>query len=296
MKVLVTGGTGFLGSHVVRRLARDDHTVTVFRRASSSTSAIHAAASAPAGGARPDSYEVNVASTRTVVQACIAAGVNRLVHVSSVAAIGVPDDRTPADEDFVFNLGGSRLYYHISKRKAEDVVREGVARGLDCVIVNPGSLWGPFRGEYRDSNILRRVRHARRVRVSPGGICIAHVDDVATGIAAAMLRGSPGTRYILGGDNLTYREWITMIASVLDVRPRLVPVPGIALELLAKTLGYMAGVRPRFHGPYLRAYFAGRYAFYDSSKAAKELEYAARPFDAILRECASSLPPEAAAA
>ena len=318
MKILVTGGTGFLGSHLARRLAAGGHAVTVLRRASSKTNAledaevrheigdvgdalsvrraaggqdvvIHAAAGVTGSAARPGSYEINVAGTRNVVDACLGARVDRLVHVSSIAAIGVPQDETPANEDFVFNLDRSKLYYHISKHRAEAVVREGAARGVDAVIANPGSLWGPFGDAYRGSDIVRMVRAARRVRVSPGGVCIAHVEDVADGIVSAMERGAPGERYILGGDNLTYREWMTKIAAALGVRPRFVPFPGIAIDLLAMALGAMASIHPRFHGPYLRTYFAGRHTFYDSSKAAKELGYRPRSFDAILDECASHL-------
>ena len=135
MKILVTGGTGFLGSHLARRLAAGGHAVTVLRRASSKTNAledadvrhaigdvgdapsvrratrgqdvvIHAAAGVTGSAARPASYEINVAGTRNVVDACLGARVDRLVHVSSIAAIGVPQDETPANEDFVFNLAG----------------------------------------------------------------------------------------------------------------------------------------------------------------------------------------------
>lgn len=314
MKILVTGGTGFLGSHLARLLATDGHAVTVLRRASSKTSAledvdvrheigdvgdassvrraaegqdvaIHAAAGVTGDPARPESHEINVSGTRSVVDACLDAGVKRLVHVSSIAAIGVPKDGTPANEDFVFNLGSSKLHYHVSKHRAEAVVQDGVARGLDAVIVNPGTLWGPFGDAYRGIDIVRMVRNARRLRVSPGGVCIVHVDDVAGGIVSAMERGTPGSRHILGGDNLTYREWMTKIATALGVRPRFVPFPGIAIELVAMALGPMASIHPRFHGPYLRTYFAGRHAFYDSSKAAKELGYHPRSFDAILDEC-----------
>jgi dihydroflavonol-4-reductase len=314
MKILITGGTGFLGSHLARRLTSDGHAVTVFRRASSKTNAledvdvrheigdigdapsvrhaadeqdvvVHAAAGLTGDPARPESYEINASGTRSVVDACLDARVKRLVHVSSVAAIGVPQDETPANEDFAFNLGRSKLYYHLSKHRAEAVVGEGAARGLDAVIVNPGSLWGPFGDAYRGSGVVRIVRDAQRVRVSPGGVCIAHVDDVAGGIVSAIERGASGARYILGGDNLTYREWMTRIAAALGVRPLFVPLPGIAIKLLATALGPMASIHPRFHGPYLRAYFAGRHAFYDSSKAANELGYNPPSFDAILDEC-----------
>jgi dihydroflavonol-4-reductase len=320
MKILITGGTGFLGSYLARRLADGGHPVTVLRRESSRPSAledvnvryeigdvcdassvrratsgqdvvIHAATGVTGDGARPECFEINVAGTRNVVGACLDAGVGRLVHVSSVAAIGVPHDETPANEDFVFNLGRSKLYYNISKQRGEAVVDDGADRGLDAVIVNPGSLWGPFGDAYRGSSFVRMIRGARRVRVSPGGACVAHVDDVVGGILAAMDRGTPGGRYILGGENLTNRNWITTIAAALGVRPQLVPLPKIITEPLALALGPMAGITPRFHAPYVHMYLAGRYAFYDSSKAERELGYRPRSFDAILDECVRLLDP-----
>ena len=318
MKILITGGTGFLGSHLAHRLAADGHAVTVLRRGSAKTNAlddvdvrqeigdvgdalsvlraaegqeavIHAAAGLTGRGARPESFEINVAGTRSVVDACLAARVQRLVYVSSIAAIGVPRDGTPANEDFVFNLGRSKLYYHISKHRAEAVVREGATRGLDAITVNPGSLWGPFGDAYRGSENVRMVIGARRVQVSPGGVCVAHVDDVADGIVSALERGVPGGRYILGGDNLTYRERMAKITAALGSRPQVVPVPGIATDILAMSLEPMTSIHPRFHAIYLRAYLAGKRAFYDSSKAAKELGYRPRSFDAILDECVRRL-------
>jgi dihydroflavonol-4-reductase len=314
MKLLITGGTGFLGSHLARRLAAGGHDVTVLRRESSQTSpldavdvryeigdvgdasivrraadgqdvVIHAAAGFTGRGTRPECFEINVAGTRNVVGACIDARVRRLIHVSSIAAIGVPPDRTPANEDFAYNVGRSRLYYHASKHDAEVTVREGTARGLDAVIVNPGSLWGPFGDTYRGSYIVDIVRPGGRVRVSPGGVCVAHVGDVVEGITSAMDRGAAGSRYILGGDNLTCRELMTKIAAQLGVRPRLMRFPKIAIEPLAMALRPMAAIDPRFYGPYLRTYIAGRYTFYDSSKAAAELGYRPRSFDVILDEC-----------
>lgn len=312
MNVLVTGGTGFLGSHVARRLAADGHDVTVLRRESSSTSAlegvgvryaigdvgdaasvrravegrdvvIHAAAGTTGDPARPGSYELNVAGTRNVVDACLDAGPRRLVHVSSIAAIGIPEDDRPIDEDFAFNLDRSKLWYHLSKHRAEGVVREGAPRGLDAVIVNPGSLWGPFGDTYRGAELVQLVRDGR-MRITPGGVCIAHVDDVAAGILAAIDRGVAGERYILGGDNLTYREWVTKVAAALGVEPRRGSFPGVALHLLAATFGVLARVHPKFHTPYVHSTFAGRYTFYDSSKAKRELGYTPRSFDAILEE------------
>jgi dihydroflavonol-4-reductase len=311
VKALVTGGTGFLGSYVVRRLVAEGHEITVLRRESSATvaldgldvgfvvgdvrdrdsvrralegqdAAIHAAGGLTGDPSRPESYETNVAGTRNVVDACLDAQVERLLHVSSVSAIGIPPDQEPIDESFRFNLQGTRLYYNLSRHRAEEVVRDGVARGLDAVIVNPASLWGRFGDAYRGAEVLQLVRDGRW-KVTPGGVCIAHVDDVAAGIVGALGRGVAGERYILGGDNLTYGQWVGQVAAALGVEPR--SGPGSRLHLLAAAFGILAQVHPRFHASYVRATFAARYAFYDSSKAVRELGYTPRSFDAILEEC-----------
>jgi dihydroflavonol-4-reductase len=318
MNILITGGTGFLGTHLCRRLAEDGHAVTVFRRASSNTDTlanvhvtheigdvmdadsvrraaknqhvvIHAAAGLTGVGSRERSYEINVEGTRNVVNACLENGIRRLLHVSSVAAIGIPENVTPANEDFRFNLEGSKLFYHISKFRAEGVIREGVGRGLDAVIVNPSALWGPSRSSYKPLELVRSIRRARTLRCSPGGCCIVHVEDVVDGIVAAIDGGVSGSRYILGGDNLSFREWIQKIATGLGTEPRLVSVPRVITESMALMLKPLASFSPRFYGPYLRAYLASRSTFYDSSKASRMLGYRSRSFEAILEEAVKFL-------
>ena len=150
MRILVTGATGFLGSHLCHRLAGDGHDLTILRRGSSKTAAldglvegqdvvIHAAAHlAYWRGLKELQNRVNVDGTRHVVQGCREAGVQKLLLISSTAAIGIPaDPGRPADETFEFNLHHSPLNYAISKWQAEQVVRQGVEEGLPAVIVNP---------------------------------------------------------------------------------------------------------------------------------------------------------------
>jgi dihydroflavonol-4-reductase len=318
MNILITGGTGFLGSRLCQRLMTEDHRISILRRPLSKATAtpnlpiryetgdvmdvesvrratreqhvvIHAVGGVTGNGAREDSYNVNVVGTQNVVDACIENNVGRMLHVSSVAAIGIPENAVPANEDFRFNLTGSKLYYHLSKYRAEGVVAGGAARGLNGVIVNPGTIWGPFGSSYRGSDILRMVRGARTLRCSPGGVCVVHVDDVVDGIVAALTRGISGHRYILGGDNLFFREWMLKIADAMGVSPRLIPFPGIVTDVLAAILGPLSNVDQRFHAPYLRCYLASRSTFYDSSKAATDLGYKPRAFEAVLEECVKFL-------
>ncbi len=315
MRIAVTGATGFLGSHLCRRLVRDGHEVTVLRRPSSDTSpldglelsevvgdvtdaeavlpaverrdaVVHAAAHLRYWRAlRDEQNRVNVEGSRTVAVACAGSGVRRLVHVSSVAAIGIPAGKGLADETFAFNLEGSALNYHVSKKRAEDEVLAEVDRGLDAVIVNPGSIYGRYQSGFRGAEVAARVRRSRVVPCFVGGNNVVHVDDVVEGILAALRDGRAGERYILGGENLTWRRMAEIAAEEVGVRRLLVPVPRLvtwASSLAGEAVAALTHERPRFtREVHLNA---SRFLYYDSGKAERELGYRFRPYREIVRE------------
>lgn len=317
MKVLVTGATGFLGSHLCRRIARDGHELTVFRRSSSSTAelaglelrheigditdaeavaravsgqdiVIHAAAQLAYWGYQKQAQEkINVEGTRNVVEACLRHQVKRLVHVSSVAAIGIPNGPDhPATEEFIFNLESSDLIYHLSKRSAEKIVLAAVKDGLDAIIVNPSTIFGPYGARYRGAEMVQKVRQTRVVPYFLGGLCVVHVGDVVEGIMRAMTHGAAGQRYILGGENLTFKALAERAATAMNLRRRFIPVTPVITGLAAmvlEPLGRWRRRQPKI--TYATHYCASRYHFYDSGKARKSLGYAPRDFSAILDEC-----------
>jgi dihydroflavonol-4-reductase len=317
MKVLITGASGFLGAHLCRRMAAEGHSLRILCRPTSDLSnlkglpfdqvtgdvtdpeavrravqgceaVIHAAAVLSYWGrdaARQAS--VNVEGTRHVAQACRTGGVKRLVHISSVAAVGIPEDpRQPANEEFRFNLEHSGLNYHLSKRRAEEAVLAEVTRGLDAVIVNPATVFGPHGRMYRGLEMIEKVRQRRIVPYFTGGICVVHVEDVVEGVLAALDRGETGQRYILGGENVTYRGVVERAAEAMHLRRRFVAIPRVVTYLAAsllEPLGRLRNRRPAI--TYTTHYGASRYHFYDSSKARQALGYASRNFDAILEDC-----------
>ncbi len=316
MKVFITGATGFLGSHLCRRLAADGHRLTIYRRLSSDAGAlgglayhevvgdlpddpalgqavagqdlvIHAAANLSYWrGVREAQNRINVDGTRRLVEACSAARVKKFLFVSSVAAIGIPTDPSrPADESFPFNLQDAPLNYPRSKWLAEQEVTRAGRAGLPAVIVNPSSIFGPFRGRYRGGEMIEKVRRGRVVPVFRGGINAVHVDDVVDGILSAVERGQPGERYILAGENLTFRQIAEEAARQLGRRPLLLPLPPAVPWLASRIqepLSRLTGRRPRF--TYDLSYTSGRFQFYDAAKAAASLHFHPRPFAAIVAD------------
>jgi dihydroflavonol-4-reductase len=314
MRVLVTGGTGFLGSHLCARLVGEGYQVTVLRRPASDLGSlsrlgvrsaigdvtdvdslnramdgqrfvIHAAALVGSAPAAVHAV-VNETGTRNVAVACQRHGVERLVHVSSVAAVGIPEDRRqPADEGFAFNLEGSPLGYHLSKRRAEQAIARAAAEGLDAVIVNPSSIKGPHGRYFRGGEIPNAVRRRPVVPCFSGGTNIVHVGDVVDGVLGALRRGRTGERYILGGENLTWRQLARTAADLIGVRRVFVNVPAIMTEAAAlsgRAMERLTGHRPRVTDDV--HFCASRFLFYHSGKAVKELDFRPRPYAQIVRE------------
>lgn len=272
--ILLTGGAGFLGRHVLDRLSTQDRPVRLLCRsepkdlptrssvqivrgditvASSLPTAlagvewvIHVAGLVdfnPDADGRRRLLEVNEQGTRNLMEAAVAAKVRRVVHVSSVSAIGAaPDFEHPLCEDDFGNGQGINLPYPQSKLRGETVALEFVQRGLEVVVVNPTFFAGP--GDLNLSSartILSFLKRQVWVGLSCGGMGYTDVRDVAAGVVAALERGRSGRRYILGGHNLRIREYHRLLAKITGLRPPLVLLPPAAALVVAK-LG-LAGYR-----------------------------------------------------
>lgn len=317
MDILVTGGTGFVGAHLCRRLLEKGYRVTVFHRPSSDLSVlhdlrincvigdltdgpsirhavrgheavIHAAADLGQWPRRKSATDVvNVIGTQGVIAGCREAGVRRLVHLSSVAAIGLsPNPGLPANETCPFNLERSGLRYQISKKQAEDEVLRAASDGLDAVVVNPSTICGTHGPTYRGSEVFVRVLGSRIVPCYIGGRNVVHVDDVVDGILSALRKGRAGERYILGGENLTYRQMAEIAATTFGLTGRIfVPLPPLvtgAAALAFEASGVVTGRPPKIDRE--AHYYGRRFLYYDSSKAAAELDYGPRSYRAIVED------------
>jgi dihydroflavonol-4-reductase len=307
--VLVTGATGCVGSTLAIALARSGCQVRIFRRPSSRTEILegipckeitgdicdesllrsamdgcdvvyHAAAVVSfARGARDELHRVNVLGTRAVVQACLSANVGTLVHVSSVAAIGYPAAGSRADEETPVDASAA-TGYKLSKILAEDEVREGHARGLRAVIVNPSVVMGERDTRFHAGQLIRDIKKGRIPFYVDGGINIVYVGDVARGMMRAAALGRSGERYILAGENMTHREIFFRIADLIGGRRPLGKLPLPALRAAARTIesiSRLAGVPPLLTMD--MAAVAGRYNWYSSARAEKELGFTKTSFD-----------------
>jgi dihydroflavonol-4-reductase len=306
---LVTGGTGFVGSNLCAALVARGHRVRVLCRPGADLRAIagipvefvpgdildrpsldaacagcdtvyHAAALVSFRKKMRDrQFDVNVKGTRNVVEACSAAGVRRLVHVSSIAAIGHTDDGTPATEESVYNWGTISAYRH-TKHLAEQEVQAGAQRGLSAVIVNPSVVIGERDIHVHGGEIIRSVKRGIALLYPDGGMNVAYVGDVVAGMMAAAESGKKGERYILGGENLSYKEVFERTARLTGGRSPFGRLPSSLLRMSARLIERTAELLS-LDPPLTEEMVAGttRFNWYSSGKAIRELGYRITPFD-----------------
>jgi dihydroflavonol-4-reductase len=214
-------------------------------------------------------YRVNVDGTRNVVEAAKQAGVERLVYTSSIGALGVPPAGQPLDERSTFNLPPQRFAYGHSKHLAEGVVR---AAGLDAVIVNPAAVMGPRDVHWIGGSLLREVQSGRAWFAPPGGTSWAAATDVGLGHVLAAERGRTGERYVLGGENLTHRRAIEVVADVVGGRRPAVVFPRWVMGLLVLAARPVSRLlRLPFSAD--QVWLSARDIYCDSGKAVRELGY-----------------------
>lgn len=316
MKYLVTGATGFIGTHLVSRLIAQGHAVVCLVRDPSRAIGLQQQGALLAQGDVMDKaslraalngadgvfhlagvYEmgreyhdrmraVNVTGARHVFEAALEAGVSRIVHASTVAVFGNTQGRVP-DETYRIEQRELASEYERTKWAAHyEVALPLIQQGAPIVIVQPGAVIGPG-----DTSPVSQMfdMFLRRMPVMLGaksGVTWAHVDDVADGFRLAMEKGRSGEAYILAGPALTYRDTFELWQKLTGLPAPRVWLPGWLAGASAVTAGWLERalkVRLPFSSEALAT--LNDYTFWASAeKAKRELGWRPRPVEQTFKE------------
>jgi dihydroflavonol-4-reductase len=201
--------------------------------------------SIPLNSARRELQAANVTATRNLLEACQRLGVGRVVHASSIAAVGYPDSEVPVDENFPYNGDSFDFAYMDTKHDAEVVVAEYVRRGLDVVLVNPSVVIAAGTDTvYGVGALIRASARGLGWFYPPGGVGVTSREEMVAGFLQAMDLGRTGQRYILNTANLPYRELMTVIARIVGRRPPFAPIPRPVLFAVGAWGSLLAKLRP----------------------------------------------------
>jgi dihydroflavonol-4-reductase len=312
-KVLVTGATGFIGSHVARLLAErgDDVRLGVLEGANEEAIAdldsrrvkcdvldrasvrralrgvervFHCAGVTsvrPSDGAR--AFEVNVEGTKIVLEECLRKGVERVVYNSSAAAIGPAESGGAADETQLFTAARLGIPYVSSVHEAEVEAMRLAAKGLPLVCVDPTAVFGAGDFNLSSTRLVRSFLLGRIPVYTDGAANVVDVRDVADGHLAADERGGIGERYILGGRNFTFARLFSDLGRLSGVEPP-VKVPVAAAAVAARALETMGRGGPLSPSEVTAA---SHWWTYRSGKARRELGWKARPHEETLEATVS---------
>ncbi len=322
MRYCITGATGLLGGNLAIMLLEAGHEVVATKRASSNTDHLSnlnitwveaplsdthgltrafegcdgvfhcAAAVSVLVKIEPWIYEANVTGTQNVIDAVKAAGVPRLLHCSTVGAVGLSLDGQPCDEGATWNMPDFGLgdAYVTTKHQAQELVLKAVAAGgLDAVIVNPTYMIGPHDAKLSSGKLVAELVLGKVPGYTLGKNNFVDVRDVARGMVQAFEKGNTGELYILSGHNMTYKAFMDTVCQQTGAKPitRRVPnwlgrIVGIGGDLQHK----LTGKEPLLNTATIRWSQTDRFIF-KSDKAKRELGYTISPIEPAIKDAAA---------
>jgi dihydroflavonol-4-reductase len=303
-RTLITGATGFIGSHLLRLLVERGDEVTALvrgeadlgvatvrgdmldrravRRAMRGIERVfHVAGSTSLVRPREEMFSVNVEGTRLVLEEALRADVERAVYTSSVAAIGPAAPNKMADESNVWDAGRYAIPYVDSKHEAEIAALRLLGRGLPLVIVNPAQVMGAGDPGRSSTVLVRRFLRRQIPAYVEGTLNIVGVHDVARGHVLADEVGQVGERYILGNRNFTFDRLFADLGRISGVEAPPVKLPVAVAVALADAGQRLPGIA--LPSPAEIRAASLNWAF-SSAKAKRELGWKTSPHEDCLEE------------
>jgi dihydroflavonol-4-reductase len=313
MKCLITGASGFLGTNLVHELVKAGWDVKAIVRKESNITYIKSLPIKIVFGDITNQQDldnacvdcdfvfhvagdtsfwkkkfeiqsvVNVEVPSMLAQACIKNKVKRLIHTSTVDIFGC-NPKGVANENWTdYNFAGIGYNYSDTKREGEIRVMEFNKKGLEVVVIYPGSMMGPFDFTLQYGRLFFELRDGKVPGSPIGGASFCHVTEVAKAHIEAALRGVPGEGYICAGENISYKALFELIAAKFNKK-----APGLTMSRwMMVTYGYIMQTISEFTGkaPEIdpgNARYVSMNAWYDSSKAIKELNYKLVPVQKMI--------------
>lgn len=311
MKIFITGATGFIAAGLAKKLADQGDTIHALVRDFSKTTHLkhknirlfrgdvndvpsirqaitgcervyHCAAYAKFWAKdRNEFYKVNLEGTNNILEQSVTHNISKVVFTSSTSVLGQSLSRPLTEKDL--RIQAYENDYDLSKLLAEQQVKEYSEKGLFCVIVNPSRVYGP--GPFSCSNDIARLLYdaltGKQIVIPPGGECrnnYAYVEDVVEGLVRAMQYGASGERYILGGENITFKQVLEIVAGLVG-KLHVIKLPLNIIKLAGcfdLIKARLTGSFPAFKAKMLDHYFIS--TAFSCDKAQAELGYNITPF------------------
>jgi len=314
MQTLVTGGSGFIGQHLVALLARDHHVrildlrppacapdgvqyvkgsvldPTVVREALDDVEEVYHLAALPGMWIphKDDFHAVNCVGTQVMIDAARKRGISRFVHCSTESILfSRAGTESVVSERIMTTLDEMPGAYTRSKLLAEQSALQAAATGFPIVIANPTMPIGPHHGSLTPPNLMLQHFFARRIQFYLDFMMnLVDVRDVAAGLVLAMQRGQIGHRYILGGEDISLRQLLEMMGMISGREALRIPIPAGVAQATAAIMEFLADrVTHRLPEATVEAVrIALRSKALSIEKSRRELGYAPHPIEAALRE------------